>query len=375
MKADGIDRLHALASAAAGGLDDFGPDDYLIGLRRLLEAAEASPHAGPPLDRRVEASAVQALTSRLASQAGWADRPEILAAPLAPQLVVIGLPRTGTTALHQILAADREFQWIPAWLTSRPRPRPHRDLWPADPDYRARVQAWQQRGPNPLHDIGPDDPEECLQVMQQSFVSMTWVSSLPVPDYHEWFIQQDERPSYRRYVDNLRLIGAERQGAPWVLKNPSHTFGLAAMLDEFPDAVFVHIFRDPAETIVSGCSLIASMGLDEGTFTPAELGAHRLRIWSLAAERMTAARATARNRLFIDVDYRAFAMDPLSTVAEVYRALERPLSDQAQRAMRRWLVERPKDRLGAHRYRAEDFGLTAGQIRDRMAAYIECYGR
>jgi hypothetical protein len=236
------------------------------------------------------------------------------------------------------------------------------------------VQAWQQRGPNPLHDIGPDDPEECLQVMQQSFLSMTWVSSLPVPDYHDWFIQQDERPSYRRYVDNLKLIGAELPDAPWVLKNPSHTFGLAAMLDEFPDAVFVHIFRDPAETIVSGCSLIASMGTDDGTFTPAELGAHRLRIWSLAAERMAAARAAAPDRTFIDVDYRAFRAGPVSTVAGIYRALERPLSTEAQLGMRRWMAERPKDRLGAHRYQAEDFGLTVGLIRERMAGYIECYG-
>jgi hypothetical protein len=369
-----VDRLHALASTAAGGLDDFGPDDYLIGLQRLLDAAATSPHAGPALDRRVEASAVQSLTSRLASRTGWASRPESLMAPLSPQLVVMGLPRTGTTALHQVLAADPDFQWIPAWLAPRPRPRPDRELWSTDADYRARMQAWQQRGPNPLHDIGPDDPEECLQVMQQSFVSMTWVSSLPVPDYHEWFIQQDERPSYRRYVDNLKLIGADRSDAPWVLKNPSHTFGLAAMLDEFPGAVFVHIFRDPTETIVSGCSLIASMGLDEGTFTPAELGAHRLRIWSLAAERMATARDAARDRIVIDVDYRAFVRDPLSTVADIYRALQRPLSAEAERTMRQWLFERPKDRLGAHRYQADDFGLTEAQIRDRMAAYIERYG-
>jgi hypothetical protein len=374
MKAGRLDGLHALASAAAGGLDDFGPDDYLNGLCQLVDAAATSPHAGPALDRRVEATTVQALASRLASRAAWASRPDSLTAPLPPQLVVMGLPRTGTTALHQILAADPDFQWIPAWLAPRPRPRPRRDLWAADPDYRARVQAWEQRGPNPLHDIGPDDPEECLQVMHQSFVSMTWVSSLPVPDYHEWFIQQDERPSYRRYVDNLKLIGADRPDAPWVLKNPSHTFGLAAMLDEFPDAVFVHIFRDPAETIVSGCSLIASMGLDEGTFTAPELGAHRLRIWSLAADRMAAARAAAPDRIFIDVDYSAFVRDPVSSVAEIYRALQRPLSAEAEMAMRRWLVERPKDRLGAHRYRAEDFGLTEGQIRARMGAYIERYG-
>jgi hypothetical protein len=369
-----LDELLATASAAAGGLDDFGPDDHLVGLGILLEAAATSPHAGPALDRRVRATAAVALTSRLLSQAGWAERPESLTVPLAPQVVVIGLPRSGTTALHQILAADPQYQCIPSWLAPRPRPRPPRRLWEKDPEHQARAEEHRVRGPNPLHDIGPDDPEECLQVMQQSLLSMVWVSSLPVPDYHDWFMDQDERPSYRRYADNLRLIGADDPGSPWLLKNPSHTFGMAAMLDEFPDAAFVHIYRDPAETIVSGCSLIASMGLGEGTFTPAELGAHRLRIWSKAAERMDEARRAAGDRTFIDVDYRAFVADPVATVAEVYRGLGRPLGAQPLGAMRRWVAERPKDRLGRHTYRAEDFGLNGGAIRERMAGYIERYG-
>src|SRR5205823_8751853 len=119
---------------------------------------------------------------------------------------------------------------------------------------------------------------------------------------------------------------------------------------------------------------IASMGSDEGTFTAPELGAHRLRIWSLAADRMATARAAAPHRTFVDVDYRAFTADPLSTAAEIYGALGWPLSGEAAAAMRRWVVDRPKDRLGTHRYRAEDFGLTEGQIRERMAGYIERYG-
>src|SRR5262249_21835770 len=150
--------------------------------------------------------------------------------------------------------------------------------------------------------------------------------SLPVPDYHEWFIAQDERPSYRRYADNLRLIGADAGDAPWLLKNPSHTFGMPAMLDEFPDAVFVHIYRDPAESIVSGCSLIASMGIGEGAFTAQELGKHRLRVWALAAERMQAARDAAPDRVFVDVDYRAFVADPVGAVRSVYAGLGRELT-------------------------------------------------
>jgi len=369
-----VEELEELASSAAGGLTDFGSDDYRVGLQVLVDAASTSPHAGAALDERVRRSSVAVLISRLASQAGWTARPECLAAPLAPLVVVVGLPRSGTTALHQILAADPAYQWIPAWLAPRPRPRPPQSNWGENADYRALIAAYQANGPNPFHDIAPGDPEECLQVMSQSFVSMLWVSSAAVPDYHEWFIDQDERASYRRYADNLRLIGADDPDRTWLLKNPSHTFGMAAMLAEFPDAVFVHIYRDPVESIVSGCSLIASMGLGAGTFTPSELGAHRLRIWSLAAERMEAARSAVTDRVFVDVDYRAFVADPVAAVREVYASLSRPLAPEAERAMRQWMRERPKDKHGVHRYQAADFGLTDTEIRDRMAAYIEHYG-
>ncbi|MBV9995370.1 MAG: sulfotransferase [Caulobacteraceae bacterium] len=368
------DEVHALASEMTGGLTDFGPDDYLVGLRVLLEAAASSPHAGAALDARVRQTAAAVLASRLWSQWEWSRRPELLKAPLARQVVVVGLPRSGTTALHQMLAADPAYQWIPAWIAPHPRPRPPRPEWEADPEYRARLGVYRAQGPNPLHDVAPDDPEECIQLMRQSFVSMMWVSSLPVPAYHAWFIEQDERPSYRRLADNLRLISGGDTVSPWLLKNPSHTFGMDAMLETFPDAVFVHIYRDPAETIVSGCSLIATQGRGEGAFAPAELGAHRLRIWALAGERLAAAREAHPQRKFVDVDYRAFIADPLAAAEQIYRGLSRELSPQARAAMQTWLRERPKDKHGAHRYAPEDFGLTNGGIRERMAAYIGRYG-
>lgn len=366
-----IDELESAASVATGGLIDFGNGDHRPGLGALVAAAATSPHAGAALDARVRYTAVDALASRLSSQAGWTARPGCLAAPLAPQLVVIGLPRSGTTALHQILAADPAHQWIPAWLAPRPQPRPARHEWADRAEYVQAMEAYRVNGPNPLHDVGPEDPEECLQIMRQSLLSMLWVSSLAVPDYHEWFVEQDERPSYRRYADNLRLIGADDTQRTWLLKNPSHTFGLSAMLEEFPSAAFIHIYRDPAETIVSGCSLIGSMGFGPGGFTAAELGAHRLRIWALAAERMAAARDAAPERTVIDVSYRQFIADPLGTVREIYARLGREVSPEAEAAMQQWVRDRPKDKHGAHRYAAEDFGLTTERIRERMAGYIE----
>ncbi len=369
-----IDQLHEAALEAAGGPSDFGEDSYMVGLRKLVDAATTSPHRGAVMDARLSQSIVSVLTSRLVSQAGWAKAPEVRSRPLAPQVVVIGLPRSGTTALHQIMAADPAYQWIPSWLAQLPRPRPARQDWPLDPLYQRKVADYRHHGPNMMHDVAPDDPEECLQLMCQSFHSMTWVSTQALPDYHEWFIAHDERPSYLRYADNLRLIADEDTTTPWLLKNPSHTFGLDAMLDTFPDAVFVHIHRDPTASIVSGCSLVASLTGTEGFFTAEELGQHRLHIWALAADRMKAARRTNPDRTIVDVDYRAFVADPVAAVRQIYGSLSRVLTPEAEAAMRQWVIDRPKDKHGAHRYEAEDFGLTKAAVRDRMADYIEHYG-
>lgn len=367
-----IDEVESRASAATGGLEQFGDDDYRAGLDVLLAAAADSPHAGPELDERVRRSAVSALASRLSSEAAWTAHPQTPRSELPPQVVIIGLPRSGTTALHQIMAADASFQWIPAWLAPRPKPRPPVSEWDEDPERRAQVVLHRSRGPNRLHDVGPDDPEECIQIMRQSFVNMTWVSSEAVPAYHEWFIEQDERPSYRRYSDNLRLIGGADHERPWLLKNPSHTFGMASMLDVFPEAVFVHIYRDPVDSIVSGCSLITSITSGSGGgFKPNELGAHRLRIWALAADRMMAARDAAPDRKFLDVDYRAFVSDPVQTVRSVYGELDRPLGPETIAAMKNWAAQRPQNQHGTHRYAASEFGLSEQIIRARMAAFTE----
>jgi len=369
-----LEQIFERAKALAGRTADFGREDYLPGLEVLVDAAASSPHACDALDNKILQYAAQVLAMRASSEAASKAAPECLAQPLAPQLVVIGLPRSGTTALHQILATDASYQWMPSWLTFRPHPRPPRADWDGDPVYRDRATAYIVEGPNPLHEVAPEDPEECILVMQQSFMTMTWVSSFAVPEYHEWFIEQDERPSYLRYADNLRLMANGDTKSTWLLKNPSHTFGFAAMLDIFPNATFLHIHRDPVSSIVSGCSLVASMAGSEGFFTASELGKHRLRIWSLAAERMEAAREANPTRKIIDIDYRAFIADPVATVKGIYAELGRTHSRDTIDAMEAWVRDRPRDRHGKHRYAAEDFGLTAEVIRDRMAGYIERYG-
>ena len=364
------EQLHEDASRQAGGLTDFGDPSYREGLSVLLAAGTSSPASGPALDRKIAALSTYALTGRLHSEAGWRDHPETRSTPVPAPVIVIGLPRSGTTALHQLMACDDQFQWIPAWLADRPRPRPPREDWDTDPLHRSAVERYAVQGANPNHEVGPDDPQECLNVMVQSFTSMMFVSTLPVPEYHEWFLQQDERPSYRRYLDNLRLIG-DGDSRTWLLKNPSHTFALDALLDVLPDARVVWIHRDPAETIPSGCSLVFRGGAKDVGFRPAELGAHRLRIWSTAARRAEAAREKRPAEQFHDVDYRRFVHAPVREVRAVYEHFDLAVTSTTEKAFQGWVDSHPQDRHGRHSYTPEDFGLSTAGIRDAFGPYLE----
>ncbi|MGE0385196.1 MAG: sulfotransferase [Gammaproteobacteria bacterium] len=365
--------LHAEASAATG-LADFGTSDYLAGLAKVIEAFDACDRR-EAIRERLRGLIVRTLCARLHTQAGWNANPDYRAVPIRAPLVVTGMPRTGTTALHHLLSVDPQFQWLPNWLTPAPRPRPPRAQWDSDPQYcavAAAIEAQHRENPTirAAHLTAADLPEECIAVMVQSFVSMTFVSSVPIPLYHAWFFNADERPSYRRHADLLRMVGLHAPGKTWLLKNPSHSFGAAALLETFPDARVVVTHRDPVSAITSGASLLAMAGMG---WRPEELGPHRLRVWALAMDRLEQVRQRQPDR-FHDVDHRRFRADPLAVVRGIYDRFDLQLTADTEAAMRQWVRENPQGAHGEHRYAPEDFGLTAMRVRERLAAYIERHG-
>ncbi len=368
------DVLHEAARRATG-FAEFGTDDYLVALRVLLEATACSPAAGEELTRRVTQFVVEALAGRACSQEGWRRRPECLTEAVAAPVIITGLPRTGTTALHQLLAVDPQFQWLPNWLAPRPRERPPRASWETDPEFQHAMQAFQAlRRANPalvsVHPVTPADPAECIGPMTQSLISMRFVTSLPLPHYYEWFIRADETESYRRYADNLRLIGAETPGQTWLLKNPSHIMGMSSLLDVFPDARIVFTHRDPAVAIPSGCSLVR-IGTD-GLWKDDELGPHRVLVWSEGIRRAEQARQLHPDNFF-DVHYDRFVDDPVGAVRAIYDRFDLRLSADTEAAMRDWTRQNPGGGE-SHRYTAEEFGLSATTIRDEFSTYIERRG-
>jgi Sulfotransferase family len=370
-------QLHAAATQMSGGLTDFGPQDYLPGLRVLLDSMLRDMQFSEIGRQFGMGSIAGTLAARLHTQNSWKQRPDYRKVEIRRPLVITGIPRTGTTALHKLLSMDPQFQGLEHWLTEAPQPRPPREAWAAHPAFQASVAGLDtffriMPEMRLAHDIVADEVDECLEVLRQDFVSNRFASGMHVPSYERWFRAQDEAPSYRRFVDVLRLVGVDAPGQRWLLKNPGHVAQMDCLLAVLPDACVIQTHRDPVRAIPSLCSTLhMARRMFEGDAARADvIGAREVDYWSEAMAATARVRA-ARGHQFHDVHHRDFHREPMAVVRGIYERFDLTLSDETARRMQGWIDASPTTRHGEHRYRIEDYGITVDQVRARFADYVE----
>ena len=316
-----------------------------------------------------------ALTARLLSEAAWQANPGYAQVPIDRPVFVTGLPRTGTTALHRLLAADPAHQGLAMWLAEVPQPRPPRETWAANPVF-GYIQAACERhhAEHPefmaVHYVAADQVEECWQLLRQSMRSVSWECLAHLPSYSAWLATQDWTDAYRRHRRNLQLIGLPEAGRRWVLKNPSHLFALDALLRVYPDALVIQTHRDPGTAIASVCSLAAQASAGwSTTFTGEVIGRDQLELWASGLERFTAEAGPARPGPVL----RRFLRRPGRRPGRHGGGGLRLLRPAVQRRRRGRHAGLPHPRRGnrsrsAHRYALADFGLTAADVGARFGA-------
>jgi hypothetical protein len=377
-----VEDLHASASRTVG-LEDFGDGDdrHREALGILLDSLHSDAGLTPAGSKYWRSVLKSALTARLMANAGFAAAPEQADLEIERPVVVTGLPRTGTTALHRLLGADPANQGLELWLTEVPQPRPPREKWEDDPVYvglRDLYAGFMSENPDygGVHYISADDLEECWQLLRQSLTSVSYECLARLDGYSSWLQGADWVPAYRRHKRNLQLIGAGDPGRRWVLKNPSHLFTLDALLEVYPDAVVVQTHRDPRKSMASMCSLAHRTATDWSTrFTPEYIGSSQLELWARGVEAFDAARARheadpASSATFVDVDHGELVSDPAGVVERVYSAAGIGLGGDVRAAVE---AENARslsgDRAPAHRYTLADYGLSEAQIAERFAGY------
>ena len=372
------EHLHQLACTMTG-LQDFGPATYRAGLKMLLKSLDADTRT-TPMGREVAAGTiVGTLAARLYTQEGWRLHPHCLRRSIKAPLVITGIPRTGTTALHKLLSMDPQFQGLERWIADVPMPRPPRREWDSNPHYQrtvATLKAFFDAAPEmrAAHEMVADEVDECLELMKQEFTTNRFASGWYVPEYDRWFQKQNEGSSYDRFANMLRLIGAH-DDRTWLLKNPGHIAELNHLFEIFPDARVVHTHRDPAKALPSLCSVLAmSRRMLEGdAMQPHAIGPRECDYWLGAVTRAATVRAT-RPQQFFDVDHRRFHTQPLVVVRELYEYFGLTLDRDAESAMREWIAANPPNRLGEHRYTADQFGLSAASLHESFRDYMRTFG-
>ncbi len=361
------------------GSSDFGDAAYLAGLRVLLRAYDEEARLTATGRAMVAQELVGVLRNRLSVQRALSARPDVLAAGIRRPVFVLGLPRTGTTALHHLLAQDPANQVLEFWLAASPRPRPPRETWEREPAFQEAerfLAAMYEADPGlkAIHWMTADGPEECRHLLQQTFTDDTFECNATIPGYSAWYARQDMRPSYERHRDVLGLIGSTSPDRRWVLKYPAHLRHLRALLAVYPDACIVQTHRDPARVLPSLSSLIAGWrGLYEDGVDGRAIASWQLELWASTLEDGLAVRRSHDPARFFDLHFREIVSDPVGAVGRLYAHFGLELGDEAKRRMRSWHAENPQGKHGEHRYEADEFGLTPGRMAERFEGYLRAF--
>lgn len=363
------------AAVRTVGMDDFGGDGHEEGLHVLVDDL-ASPEAGlTPHGNYFQRSEVKsALVGRLLTQAQLNARPEHADVAITRPIFVMGLPRTGTTALHRLLYADPGAQGLEMWLTQYPQPRPPRETWETDPIFTAMQQAFTaHHAESPefmgIHYMDATSVEECWRLLRQTGKSSSYESLANLPRYSSWLQGQDWTDAYERHRQNLQLIGLNDPDKRWVLKNPSHLTALDSLMSVYPDALIVYTHRDPVTCIASSCSLSAETTAGHSsTYVGGVIGHTQLDLWQRAFHAFHDARTRYDPAQFVDVAFTDFRADQVGALREIYRSVDLPWTAEVETAVTAADAEQSRgEKAPSHSYSLKDYGLTEERVRAAFA--------
>lgn len=359
------------------GLSEWENDFGRLGLRVLLKSLEKEANLSHLGRIRMKRECARLLVNSLRIQEDMKRHPEILDVPIHRPLFIVGLPRTGTTLLHNLLAQDPAARVPLRWELLRPSPPPSIEKRGTDPRIKyAQNEVRRLRIFAPqvflIHPLNPTGPDECIHLFKNGFASFSFSMLCNIPQYVDWLFQQDMIPAYSYYRKQLQILQWRCPGKYWILKSPSHLFSLDALFAVFPDACVVQIHRDPLKAVASFCSMVTIIRKMYSVHEDLKLiGETCLSLLSMALDRAMKTRETAHTQQFCDVHYHELIDDPISVVKDIYRYFGYDIDQRMETGMKCWLRDNPQHKSGVHRYSLDLFGLDSYRVKQRFAGYIE----
>jgi hypothetical protein len=370
------DELIATALRRAGR-ERFADASFRGALDRLLEALAAQAHLGVFGHIAARFDLLRCMHNVLRMDQAEEQDPGILARCIGRPIFITGLPRSGTTFLHSLLALDPANVAPLSWQLIYPYPR--REAWLPGDHRRAHVARQLALfrliapGLSHMHPLRADAPQECTDITAHVFRSLRLDTIYHIPAYRDWVDADGHEPAYRfhrRFLQHLDAQGLP--GRQWVLKSPDHVFALDALRRTYPQAHIVMLHRDPLKVLASVAKLTELL---RRPFTSrlerAQIGQEVSARWAEGAERMIAARAAVHDILHLY--YRDIVVAPLHTVARLYRHCGLTLSPVAEQRMQEYVHRAPRGGYGVHEHSLAQFGLEPRLLRGQFARYVNTF--
>ena len=380
-----VDALLATAQERAGGLTDLGDDpsgadQFVDGLHRFVD----SLNSDAALNDIGHFIATERVLLHIVNRLHYVeDRTRFVGiadVEIVKPVFIIGLPRTGTTILHDILNQDPANRAPLTWELMFPSPPPDASTAADDP----RIEACQATIPvgderstlfKAMHPMGARLSQECVVMMGESMCTALFHNQFRVPTYQDWVdIEADWTPVYEFHRRQLQHLGWRNMRDRWVLKTGAHMWGLEQLLATYPDARIVFTHRDPVKSMTSYASLtslVRSAGSE--SVDPHEVARDWTARLRMVLERAIDVRAAREypDAVFYDMRFTDFVADQFAEIERIYDALGLPMSDEGAAAMRAYIADHPKGKDGIHRYAPEEFGVDPATVRSEFARYID----
>jgi hypothetical protein len=358
------------------GLEDFGGDEFRVGLDVLTESLATEADL---TDLGVEILGLRLrmlLANRLRVEDAYRQHPAIADEIVEGPLVIIGLPRTGTTALSQLVSTDPQIRSLRLWESSNPVPPPESATEDTDPRIEEAAQ-----GLEAMYTAFPrmksmyyqtaTGATECQDLLGMAFRTAHFDGMAHVSRYTDWVKTCAMSPAYRYHRRVLQLLQWRCPPRFWHLKTPVHMLALDSLLEAYPDARFLWTHRDPAQVLGSVCSLIAYTRSWVSDRIDADLGQRQIELWAEALRRAMAFRRDAGAERFADIRFGDLNTDPAGTVERAYDQLGLTLGGEGRRRMALWAAENPPGTHGPHDYSLEEFDVDRDEVQERFSFYLD----
>ena len=361
-------------------LEYFGNPLFLEGFECLVQSINEEADLNNIGIEAQQHRLIGILANLLRIEDACMQHPEILNEEIKSPVVIVGLPRTGSTMTHRLLASDPRHTamlwWegrYPAMLANEVRGHPDERMEMG----KAEVEAVMQASPEALtiHPWDYNGADEEILLLEHTFFSTVPESFMRLPTYSKWVESQDHIHAYAQLKIMLQYLQWQNPGRNkkrWVLKSPHHLGFIDKLLKVFPDSKVIQTHRDPLKTVPSFCSMCSNLFEPlTNSYDKNEIGHHWAhKLAKVLNHCMQVSNLNKEN--FLNLEFKKMIKDPILEMEEVYNFINEDFTDQAENAMNAWKEENQHE-MGAHQYSLEEFGLESSFIDSYFSEYINQY--